>query len=112
MVNCFFHPERNAIGACSLCGTALCEDCRSRVGEQDYCSRCSAWFDFPMDIADAIKKFFSRGSKCPSCGKTVEETFMVCPYCQTKLKGKCANCEQMLERDWVACPYCGAKKRE
>jgi RNA polymerase subunit RPABC4/transcription elongation factor Spt4 len=65
-----------------------------------------------MDIADAIKKFFTRGSKCPSCGKAVEETFMVCPYCQTKLKGKCANCEQMLERDWVACPYCGAKKGE
>jgi RNA polymerase subunit RPABC4/transcription elongation factor Spt4 len=110
MVNCLFHPDRNAVGSCCLCGTALCEDCRTTIGGQDYCNRCKSLFDFPIDIVEAIKKFFSRGSKCPSCGKGVEENFIVCPYCQRKLKAKCGKCGQLLEPNWVACPYCGKTK--
>lgn len=112
MVNCFFHPERIAAGNCSICGTAICEDCRTTVGEQDYCNRCKGWFDFPMDIADAVKKFFSRGNNCPRCGKGVEDDFIICPYCQTKLKSKCEQCGQLLEESWVACPYCGKGKSD
>ncbi len=110
MAECFFHPDRTAIGSCCLCGTALCEDCRTTIGGQEYCGRCKAWFDFPMDIAEAIKRFFTRGGKCPSCGKGVEEEFIICPYCQAKLKAKCAKCGQLLEENWVACPYCGQSR--
>jgi len=64
-----------------------------------------------MDIAEALKRFFDRGSKCPNCGKGVEDDFIICPYCQTTLKAKCAKCGQLLEEDWVACPYCGEIKK-
>jgi len=112
VTSCFFHPDRNAVGSCSICGMALCEDCRTNIGGQDYCSRCKAWFDFPMDLADAVKKFFTRGSKCPNCGKGVEDDFIICPYCQAKLKAKCARCGQLLEENWVACPYCGQPRKD
>ncbi len=44
---------------------------------------------------------------CPSCHMPVEDDFLVCPNCMTRLKNKCANCERLMQLDWNVCPYCG-----
>lgn len=44
---------------------------------------------------------------CPSCHIPVEDDFLVCPNCMTRLKNKCANCERLMQLDWNVCPYCG-----
>ena len=46
--------------------------------------------------------------KCPNCGRRVEKTFVVCPYCGEKLKLACPGCGTAVEPDWKVCPNCAA----
>jgi len=44
---------------------------------------------------------------CPKCGKTIEQSFTICPYCQHDLEPKtCGSCGKELNSMWVVCPYC------
>lgn len=43
---------------------------------------------------------------CPACMKPVKDDFLICPYCQKKLKKSCPNCSKPLAMSWVVCPYC------
>ena len=45
---------------------------------------------------------------CPHCDRTVESSFLRCPYCLRKLKNPCGNCGKPLDADWRICPYCEA----
>jgi RNA polymerase subunit RPABC4/transcription elongation factor Spt4 len=47
-----------------------------------------------------------EGTFCPNCSKLVEKDFLICPYCEEKLKMECPDCNSPLEKDWKACPYC------
>ncbi len=47
-------------------------------------------------------------SRCPSCARTVEQTFTMCPHCGTPLHSNCASCGMKLQKEWLICPYCGA----
>ncbi len=61
---------------------------------------------------------------CPHCDYQVERDFLRCPSCMRKLKEPCQSCGKPLERTWSLCPYCeadvpgasqskrGARKRE
>lgn len=43
---------------------------------------------------------------CPACMKPVERDFLICPYCQKKLKKPCPKCDRPLNMSWTVCPYC------
>jgi RNA polymerase subunit RPABC4/transcription elongation factor Spt4 len=43
---------------------------------------------------------------CPGCGRHVQEAWLVCPNCYTKLKKACAHCGQLLDLPWNLCPFC------
>ncbi|MHB0976573.1 MAG: zinc ribbon domain-containing protein [Candidatus Aquicultorales bacterium] len=43
---------------------------------------------------------------CPSCLKSVEKDFLICPYCRRRLKAACPSCERPLKIGWTICPYC------
>jgi type IV pilus assembly protein PilB len=45
-------------------------------------------------------------SRCPSCDRTVEDTFAVCPHCATILRRRCNGCGAQIEDDWQVCPHC------
>ncbi|MDD5237845.1 MAG: zinc ribbon domain-containing protein, partial [Candidatus Omnitrophica bacterium] len=46
---------------------------------------------------------------CPRCGKTLELSFSICPYCQQDLTPKeCKECGKKLDTLWKICPYCRA----
>jgi len=43
---------------------------------------------------------------CPTCGRDIEEEFVICPYCRTQFARRCAVCERRLRLGWPVCPYC------
>ena len=45
---------------------------------------------------------------CPGCNRRIEEEFMICPTCHTRLKKACPACGRLLHLRWNLCPYCGA----
>ncbi len=45
---------------------------------------------------------------CPSCFKSIEPEFLICPYCLKKLKESCPRCGHALKMSWTVCPYCKA----
>jgi RNA polymerase subunit RPABC4/transcription elongation factor Spt4 len=45
---------------------------------------------------------------CPGCNRRIEEAFMICPTCHTRLKKACPSCGRLLHLRWNICPYCGA----
>ncbi|MGQ0605250.1 MAG: double zinc ribbon domain-containing protein [Anaerolineales bacterium] len=43
---------------------------------------------------------------CPGCSRQVNEEWMICPNCLTKLKKTCANCGKLMDLPWNVCPHC------
>jgi Double zinc ribbon len=46
---------------------------------------------------------------CPQCDYRIERDFLRCPSCLHKLKERCASCGRPLEESWTICPYCEAE---
>jgi hypothetical protein len=47
-----------------------------------------------------------RQQHCPVCRAEIDENFLICPVCTTRLRQACATCKQPLEPLWQVCPYC------
>jgi RNA polymerase subunit RPABC4/transcription elongation factor Spt4 len=45
---------------------------------------------------------------CPGCNRRIDEDFLFCPSCHTRLKKACRECGRQLHLKWSLCPYCGA----
>lgn len=45
---------------------------------------------------------------CPMCQQKVQNDFLFCPNCHTRLKRRCDNCHRITSLRWNICPYCGA----
>jgi hypothetical protein len=43
---------------------------------------------------------------CPGCQRTVDPEFVLCPHCQTALRGPCPACSRLIDLRWNICPYC------
>lgn len=43
---------------------------------------------------------------CPHCDGEVKEDFLRCPHCLRKLKDACGTCGKPLDPTWQICPYC------
>jgi len=41
MADCFYHPGRDAVGACVTCGKMICVECRTTLGDKIYCQPCA-----------------------------------------------------------------------
>ena len=46
---------------------------------------------------------------CPTCGRDIEEDFVICPYCRTQFARRCTVCERRLRLGWPVCPYCASE---
>lgn len=49
------------------------------------------------------------GPACPDCGERVTGRFVVCPYCQSELKGTCTTCGLTVGLNWNYCPSCSTE---
>jgi RNA polymerase subunit RPABC4/transcription elongation factor Spt4 len=45
---------------------------------------------------------------CPGCSRRIQEDWVACPSCHTRLKKKCSHCGKLMELPWKICPYCAA----
>lgn len=43
---------------------------------------------------------------CPNCRELVREDYVVCPKCRKTLRSLCTSCGRPLEYSWKICPYC------
>jgi RNA polymerase subunit RPABC4/transcription elongation factor Spt4 len=44
---------------------------------------------------------------CRGCDKRVDEQWIICPWCRTRLNRVCPNCERLVGLDWSLCAWCG-----
>jgi len=43
---------------------------------------------------------------CPHCDYEIKSDYLRCPSCLRRLKEQCRNCGKALEPTWKLCPYC------
>jgi hypothetical protein len=46
---------------------------------------------------------------CPGCARSVEEDWLACPSCRTRLAHRCVSCGRSMGLDWTICGWCGAE---
>ena len=44
---------------------------------------------------------------CRGCDKRVDEQWIICPWCRTRLNRVCPNCDRLVGLDWSLCAWCG-----
>ena len=44
---------------------------------------------------------------CAGCGRRVDEEWLACPTCGTRLSRRCADCGKAVAIDWALCAWCG-----
>ena len=44
---------------------------------------------------------------CPTCERRVDEEWIICPTCRTRLNRVCPNCSRLVGLDWSLCAWCG-----
>jgi RNA polymerase subunit RPABC4/transcription elongation factor Spt4 len=57
---------------------------------------------------EALLQGIEERLACPGCNRRIEEEFLICPTCHTRLKKACPACGRLLHLRWNLCPYCGA----
>ena len=54
----------------------------------------------------AMEEVITVGERCPVWRAEIEQSFLACPVCTTKLRKACTKCHRPLEPAWQLCPYC------
>ncbi len=44
---------------------------------------------------------------CPTCERRIDDEWIICPNCRTRLKRVCPNCSRLVGMDWSLCAWCG-----
>jgi RNA polymerase subunit RPABC4/transcription elongation factor Spt4 len=44
---------------------------------------------------------------CPTCARRVNDEWIICPSCRTRLNRVCPNCGRLVGLDWSLCAWCG-----
>jgi RNA polymerase subunit RPABC4/transcription elongation factor Spt4 len=57
---------------------------------------------------EALLQGIEERMACPGCNRRIEEQYMICPTCHTRLKKACPTCGRLLHLRWNICPFCGA----
>ena len=55
----------------------------------------------PVVVADLKVK-----PRCPHCQEQVEQSWTVCPFCQSDLTNRCPKCGASVKPGWKMCPVC------
>jgi Double zinc ribbon len=46
---------------------------------------------------------------CPHCDYEIKADYLRCPSCMRKLKERCYSCGKPIDQSWKVCPYCEAE---
>ncbi len=44
---------------------------------------------------------------CPTCSRRINDEWIICPTCRTRLRRVCPNCSRLVGLDWSLCAWCG-----
>jgi RNA polymerase subunit RPABC4/transcription elongation factor Spt4 len=44
---------------------------------------------------------------CRGCDRRVDDEWIICPWCRSRLNRVCPNCERLVGLDWTLCAWCG-----
>ncbi len=44
---------------------------------------------------------------CPTCSRKINDEWIICPTCRSRLKRVCPNCSRLVGPDWSICAWCG-----
>jgi RNA polymerase subunit RPABC4/transcription elongation factor Spt4 len=44
---------------------------------------------------------------CPTCARRINDEWIICPSCRTRLRRVCPNCSRLVGLDWSLCAWCG-----
>jgi RNA polymerase subunit RPABC4/transcription elongation factor Spt4 len=44
---------------------------------------------------------------CPTCSRRINDEWIICPTCRTRLNRVCPNCSRLVGLDWSLCAWCG-----
>jgi hypothetical protein len=44
---------------------------------------------------------------CPGCERRINDEWIICPSCRTRLNRVCPNCSRLVGMDWSLCAWCG-----
>ena len=44
---------------------------------------------------------------CPTCERRIDDEWIICPTCRTRLNRVCPNCSRLVGMDWSLCAWCG-----
>ncbi len=44
---------------------------------------------------------------CPRCRRRVQDGWIACPTCRTRLSRACPSCDRLVGLDWALCAWCG-----
>jgi RNA polymerase subunit RPABC4/transcription elongation factor Spt4 len=44
---------------------------------------------------------------CPTCARRINDEWIICPTCRTRLRRVCPNCSRLVGLDWSLCAWCG-----
>jgi RNA polymerase subunit RPABC4/transcription elongation factor Spt4 len=44
---------------------------------------------------------------CPTCARRINDDWIICPTCRTRLNRVCPNCSRLVGLDWSLCAWCG-----
>jgi RNA polymerase subunit RPABC4/transcription elongation factor Spt4/F0F1-type ATP synthase membrane subunit c/vacuolar-type H+-ATPase subunit K len=56
---------------------------------------------------EALLQEIEERPVCPGCSRTVDEKWILCPHCHTRLKKACPDCHSLMDLQWNLCPFCG-----
>ena len=44
---------------------------------------------------------------CPTCARRIDDEWIICPTCRTRLNRVCPNCSRLVGLEWSLCAWCG-----
>lgn len=62
-------------------------------------------YERTLEEESLLQEIEEQGA-CPKCKGRVEDDFLLCPNCRTRLKKVCPSCGRFLHLKWGVCPFC------
>ncbi len=56
---------------------------------------------------EALLQDIEEKQACPVCHQRIQNDFLFCPNCHTKLRRQCETCHHINNLRWNICPFCG-----
>jgi predicted RNA-binding Zn-ribbon protein involved in translation (DUF1610 family) len=58
-------------------------------------------------LAEEAMRAELDATTCAGCGRRVDEEWLACPTCGTRLSRRCVECGKAVALDWSLCAWCG-----